>query len=307
MENATQQGAENLQPAHAGRNAALAQIAKAVDAGYQEDMNRFNEETGVIEENQAPRTEAVVETQQEEEQPERQEAQTTETPEEDVETIVVQGQQVQVKKSQLIDAGRRTLQKEATADKRLQEATEMHRQAQAYLASLKQQHQPSSDADAQTQSPSSDATNGTGDQRQATQETIRALVRQEQWLATAETAAQRFMSEFKDIAEDPLLMRLASQLEDDRIAQAKAEGIALGDPWEAYKKHAETIRTRFGKPQTEKAAVSEDRIERKRSTTTVVGAGARMQSSQPQKPPTTSEQIEKMRIARMGRAIPIAR
>lgn len=307
MDNATQTGADNLQPAHAGRNAALAQIAKAVDASYQEDMNRFDETTGVIEEKE--KQAQTAETQQEEQEEQQQETQEAkpEAKEDDLETIVVQGQKVQVNKSQLLDAGRRTLQKESTADKRLQEATEMHRQAQAYLASLKQQHQPSSDADAQNQSPSSDATNEAGAQRPATQDQIRALVRQEQWLANAETAAQRFMSEFKDIAEDPMLMRLASHLEDERIAQAKSEGIPLGDPWEAYKKHGETIRTRFGKPQVEKAAVSEDRVERKRSTTTVVGAGARMQASQPQKPLSTSEQIEKMRIARMGKAIPIAR
>lgn len=306
QDNATQTGAESLQPAHAGRNAALAQIAKQVDAGYQEDLAQFDEASGKI----LPKQEAQAEPEQNEpaqqEEQQEQEAAPQPKPEEDLETIVVDGQQIQVKRAQLFDAGRRTLQKEATADRRLQEATETLRQAQAYAAQLRQQYQPSQDAGYFSQSPSSDATNRSGEP-QATQESIRALVRHEQWLANAETAAQRFTKEFKDIVDDPLLMRLAAQLEDERLAQAAATGTPLGDPWEAYKGHAEKIRARFGKPQVAQAAVSEDRVERKRSTTTVVGAGARMQSAQPQKPLTTSEQIEQMRIRRMGRPIPMSK
>lgn len=309
QDNATQTGAESLSPAHAGRNAALAQIASQVNAGYAEDMAPFDEATGKIlpkaekppEQQPAQETQAAADEGEEQaEQQESQEAtQQTQAPAEELETIVVDGQQVQVKRSQLFDAGKRTLQKEATADKRLQEATETLRQAQAYAQSLRQQHQPSQDEGAFSQSPSGqDATNRSGAQVQATQEDIRALVRHEQWLANAETAAQRFRTEFKDIAEDPLLMRLAGQLEDERLAQAAQSGAPLGDPWEAYRKHGETIRARFGKPQTVQPAVSEDRQERKRSTTTVVGAGARMQASQPKQPLTPSELIEQMRVNR---------
>lgn len=317
QDNATQTGAESLQPAHSGRNAALAQIASAVNASYQEDLASFDETSGQILPKQAEKpvqpaqeTQAAAEEgEQEEEQQEPQQAapQTTAKPEEDLETIVVDGQQVQVKRSQLIDAGRRTLQKEEAAAKRLEEATATLRQAQAYAAQLRQQYQPSSDAGNDSQSPSSDATNRSGAQAIPVED-IRTLVRHEQWLANAETAAQRFKTEFKDIAEDPLLMRLAGQLEDERLAQAAQSGAPLGDPWEAYRKHGETIRARFLKTnQSVQPAVSEDRVERKRSTTTVVGAGARMQASQPQKPLTTSEIIEQQRLARRGRQIPTAR
>lgn len=318
QDNATQTGAESLQPAHSGRNAALAQIASAVNASYQEDLVSFDETSGQILPKQAEKppvqqpaqeTQAAAEEDGErEEQPESQEAaQQTAKPEEDLETIVVDGQQVQVKRSQLIDAGRRTLQKEEAAAKRLEEATATLRQAQAYAAQLRQQYQPSPDAGNDSLSPSSDATNRSGAQAIPVED-IRTLVRHEQWLANAETAAQRFKTEFKDIAEDPLLMRLAGQLEDERLAQAAQSGAPLGDPWEAYRKHGETIRARFFKTnQSMQPAVSEDRVERKRSTTTVVGAGARMQASQPQKPLTTSEIIEQQRLARRGRQIPTAR
>lgn len=317
-DDATQTGAEGLSPAHAGRNAALAQIASQVNATYAADMASFNEETGEIAPTQAAQaTQAaqdappVDEPAEEKQEPqESQEAAPQITaPAEDLETIVVDGQQVQVKRSQLLDAGKRTLQKEATADKRLQEAAETLRQVQAYAAQLRQ-GQPSQDAGQQPQSPSSDATNRSGEpiQQQATPD-IRALVKHELWMTSAETAAQKFRTEFKDIADDPMLMRLAAQLEDDRLATAASTGQPLGDPWEAYRKHGETLRARFGKPQQTQATVSEDRTERKRSTTTVVGAGARMQSSQPQKPLTQAEIIEQMRVNRSKgyRQVPTAR
>lgn len=316
QDNATQQGADSLQPAHAGRNAALAQIAKAVNETYQEDMQAFDENAGTItpkpepkQEEQQAAEEAQGEQQgEQEEQQEQQQAAPEKTePADDVETIVVQGQSVQVKKSQLLDAGRRTLQKEATADKRLQEATELLRQAQAYAQGLRQA-QPSQDAGQLSQSlPEQDATNRSGAQhgQQATPD-IGTLVDQRLWIHDATKAAQRFQSEFKDIAADPLLMRLAAQLEDERLAQAAEQGLPPGDPWEAYQEHGKKIRERFLKTPatTVQPAVSQDRQERKRSTTTVVGAGARMQSSQPQKPLTTAEIIEQQRLARrQGRQI----
>lgn len=320
QDNATQSGADSLQPAHSGRNAALAQIAKAVDQSYQEDLNPFDETSGQIlpkagqpeqQEQQATQETQAAAEEDGEQQEEQQEAQqSAPQAQDDIETIVVDGKQVQVKRSQLIDAGRRTLQKEEAAAKRLEEATATLRQAQAYAAQLRQQHQPSSDAGGFSQSPSSeDATNRSGAQTQAIpQQELGTLVRHELWLANAETAAQRFRSEFKDIAEDPLLMRLAGQLEDERLALAASTGAPLGDPWEAYKKHGETIRERFGKPQTAKPAASEDRLERKRSTTTVVGSGARAQPSQPKQPLSTSEIIEQQRLARQrGRQIQTTR
>lgn len=309
QDNATQTGAESLSPAHAGRNAALAQIAKAVDASYQQDMSAFDEDTGQVLPKQEPKQEPQQAAQEAaddaQDGADDQPQQTAQQPDEDLETIVVDGRQMQVKRSQLLDAGKRTLQKEATADKRLQEATELMRQAQAYAQALRR-GQPSSDAGGEPESPSSDATDGNGvNPRQPATPDIGTLVDQRLWMHDASKAAQRFKSEFKDIAEDPMLMRLAAQLEDERLAKAAAEGLPPGDPWDAYQKHGEAIRARFGKPQAQaKPQVSEDRIERKRSTTTVVGAGARMQASQPSKPLTPSEQIEAMRLARSkGRQI----
>lgn len=321
QDNATQTGAESLQPAHAGRNAALAQIAKAVNETYQEDMQAFDENAGTIipketkpetkpEPAQAQAEEGEEQQGEQEEQQEQQQAAPTEAAD-DVETIVVQGQSVQVKKSQLLDAGRRTLQKEATADKRLQEATELLRQAQAYAQGLRQA-QPSQDAGQFSQSlPEQDATNRSGAQQgqQATPD-LGTLVDQRLWFHDATKAAQKFQQEFKDIAADPLLMRLAAQLEDERLAQAASQGLPPGDPWEAYQGHAKLIRERFLKTPatTVTPVVSQDRQERKRSTTTVVGSGARMQPSQPQKPLSTSEQIEAMRLSRgKGRPIQPAR
>ena len=55
--------------------------------------------------------------------------------EEELRTIIVDGVEQQVPVSKILDSGVRTLQKEATADKRLQEATELLRQAKEQAAS----------------------------------------------------------------------------------------------------------------------------------------------------------------------------
>lgn len=67
-------------------------------------------------------------------------------------TLVVDGQEVKRKKSEVYEAGRRALQKESTADRRLEEATRLLREAEERA---KQQPSPSEqDAGKQDQSPS---------------------------------------------------------------------------------------------------------------------------------------------------------
>jgi len=104
-------------------------------------------------------------------------------------------------------------------------------------------------------------------------------------------------------------MRLVVQLENERLSIAANEGKALyhEDPWEAYKTHGEKVREWLGKNKPAAPSVTDDKTERKRSTTTVVGSGAKLQSSQPKKPLTTSEIIEQQRLSRQGRQIPNAR
>jgi hypothetical protein len=297
QENATQQGADSgqLTPAYAARSAAMAQIAQNVHQTYAPELASFDEETGQVAQVQ-PQVQEPPRQEPERVEPPQAEVQAQPEPQEDLETIVVDGKPVQVKRDQLIEAGRRTLQKESAADKRLQEATEIWRNAQAYANSLR--GQPSSDAGFE-QSPSSDATNGSGSGAQQATPDPRALVREELWIHDATKAAQRFKEEFKDIAEDPFAARLVATLENERLTLAAQQGTDLGDPWEAYKAHGTKVREWLGKAKPASGpAVSQDRIERKRETVTVTGASARMQPPAPPKPLTTSEIIEQQRLAR---------
>ncbi len=297
-QNATQPGAEDFKPAYGQRSSAIDQIAKGVNASYTEDLADFNEDTGQITPLEKPKVEPTAEEAPESTAPEQTAESQTPAPEDDLIAIVVDGQEVKVKRDQLIDAGRRTLQKESAADRRLQDATETLNRARAYEQSLLQRGQPSPDAGNEEQVPSSDASNGNS--AQATPD-LRTLVKQELWKENAVKAADRFAVEFKEIADDPLAYQLVVQLENDRLAQAATEGLPLGDPWNAYKAHGEKVMTWLGKTRGTTPAIPDDKTERKRGTVTVVGSGTRQPAPQAPKVLTVAEQIEKMRTSRQGR------
>lgn len=312
MTDATQQGVSEQPNARAQ---AMADIAKRVHDENVSDLRTFNEDTGemggAVEPAKAetPATPpldatltaiAAVGTEPAETPPQ-------EPADDGFETIVVSGEERRVKREQLIDAGRRTLQKQAAADKALEEANETLRRARALEQRLLSGQPSQQDAGQQQyQQPSSDAANGFGGfPSQATPDQIGALIDQRLWLSDADKAAKRFSEEFKDIADDPLAARLAIELENDRLAKSRAEGTPLGDPWEAYRQHGETVRAWLGKARPQApATVSADKTDRKRDTVTVTGSTTRQPTPTQPKTPTTAEIIERQRLARQqGRQI----
>jgi hypothetical protein len=311
QENATQPGA--FESAPSARSQAMAEIVRKVHAQTAEDSHSFDEEAGEIGarvEAPAPQEQAQTPPPQPEQQEQQETQQAVSTPADDgLETIVIDGQERKVKRDQIIEAGRRTLQKESAADKRLEEAAETLRRVKAMESALLR-GQPSSDAGGYEQMPSSDASNGTARPQAAATPDLGMLVDERLWLRDAEKAAQRFREEFKDLADDPYAARLVVQLENERLASVAQGGspIASGDPWQAYQQIGAKVREWLGKAKpTGQVSVSEDKAERKRSTVTVTGSTTSRPAPQPKKPETVAEQIEKMRIARMGRSIPIAR
>lgn len=308
---ATQQGVSDQQPTQNNRANAMAQIAKSVHEQNAADLRAFNEDTGEMggpieptpEPEQKPAATTVQEALAEVDKPEPTQDQ---PPADDgFETIIVSGEERKVKREQLIDAGRRTLQKQAAADKALEEANETLRRAKAYEQRVLS-GQPSEQDAGQYQQPSSDAANGFGQlAQQATPDQIGALIEQKLWLNDADKAVKRFQEEFKDIADDPYAVRIAVMLEDERLAKARAEGAPLGDPWEAYRKHGETVRAWLGKARPQAApTVSADKADRKRDTVTVTGSTTRQPTPTQAKTPTTAEVIEAQRLARQkGRQI----
>lgn len=306
QETATQQGAEELQPAWAARTSAIQQIARGVHDKLVPDLAGIDEESGQVvpyqkseEQKQEPQQ---VEDQQAVE-PEHQEQE--QQPQDDgLETIIVDGKEVRVKRDQLIDAGRRTLQKEAAADRRLQEATEALNRARSYeQALLRANGMPSSqDASQDSQMPSDqDASNRSGSQQPS--QDIGTLIDQKIWLRDADKARERFKTEYQDLVSDPLAMRLVVQLENERLEKVESEGIPLGDPWEAYRNHGEAVRKWLGKSKVQEPDISQEKQERKRTTTTVTGAGASAPKPSAPKVLSVQEQIEQMRTARAGRPI----
>lgn len=287
----TQTGGTEPTPAMNSRNAAMAQIAAAHNAAHSEDLQDFDEESGEI----TPR-EVSVET-----EPaavvEEVQALPAEVPEKKMVSIVVDGQSIEVEETRIIEAGKRTLQKESAADKRLQEANQMLARARQYEQASRQRdpatedNPPSQDAE-----PIERAATGLDPAQ------LDAYFENKLYMRDANKAAAKFMEEFPDIASDPFLAQMAANLEDKRLQEATALGEAFGDPFEAYRKHGKTVQEWLQKRVGVKAEVPADKAERKRTITAVASTGAKAPAKQEAVTPTTSQTIEQMRASR-GRPV----
>lgn len=277
------------------RNAALEQVAKNAHAIHAQDLNDVDFESNKI------LDKVQVEQKAKEPTPDDSPALAAvqETPKPKVVTIVVDGQQIEVEESKIIEAGKRTLQKESAADRRLAEANEYLKRAKAQASRdpAQEAHQelPPGVPHQEAQQPIPlDVTS------------IENLLENRLYLREASKAADQFKDEYKDIASDPFLMQLAAQLEDQRLAEARALGEAFGDPVKAYKAHGEKIREwAKSKGIVQTPAIVEDKIERKRQIVAVPGASAKQAAPKETKPLEGSALIDAMREARKaGRPAP---
>lgn len=279
------------------RLAAIRQIAKQAQDAVAADMADFDEDTGEV----TPRAaEAAASADPEAFSPPASEEQPTASAPKML-TIIVDGQPIEVEESRIIEAGKRTLQKDNAADRRLQEAAQLKRQYEAQLATLRASSDP-----AQNEAPSQDAP---AHQTTVDPAALDAYLESKLYNRDANKAVASFVEEFKEIAEDQNLMAIAVRLEDQRLAMANRLGEPLGDPVIAYRKHGEAIR----KWMQEKAGAvlptgttSGDKADRKRTITAVPVANARSPSPKEEKPMTVSERIEQARIRRLqGRPVPL--
>lgn len=306
----TQQGGEvEFTPAYQGRMAAMAQIAKQAHAAVAGELSDFNEDTGEITPRQAePKAEEPKQEQAEEPevQPEDQQAaqeeQAEEPPKPRMVSIVVDGRAIEVAEDKIIEAGKRTLQKESAADRRLQEAVAKERQAQQLLEQAKRlSNQDAADSNL---TPSEDASQPTQATKGLDPEALDALLENKLYMRDAQKAAEKFKQDFPDIVSDPHLVRMAASMEQDRLDSAAALGEAFGDPFDAYRKHGEAIRDWLKKRAPAAPQVNADKVDRKRSITAVPAVNATAPKPQEKKPLTVAEQIEAMREARLkGRPV----
>jgi hypothetical protein len=299
-------GTEAPAPSANPRNAVEAAIAAQVHAAAADELASFNEDTGEIAPKaETPREEAAAPAAA----PEPGEQVQAPAPEPDkprMLTIIVDGQPIEVEESKALEAGKRTLQKDTAADRRLQDATRRLQEAQAaqrrneeqaaYIRQVAQQH------GIELQAPSQDAPQPSQQTTPALDPAaLGAMIENQMYIRDAQRAATKFWSDYPDIAADQHLRQMAANLEQQRLDAAKSVGEPFGDPFDAYRKHGDTIRD-WLKQRTAPAATAAqpitDKTERKRTITAIPAVNARASAPEEKRPPTVSEIIEAERVAR---------
>lgn len=242
---------------------------------------------------------------QEQEEPEPETEKEVQVKEEEPETvrIKVDGEEREVPRDKVVDAGIRALQKESTADKRLEEATRLLREVQERIAPKqeKPQETPSQEWDDATVAYALE--HGTEEQKAyavkqlrgretATPEEVEQKVMQKV-LDTMDfkEASNWFVSEYKDIASDPYLMQLAAVSEDNLRRQGDTRSRR-----ELYKDIGEDLRKWKG--GTTNAQSFEEKKEQKSKVQTIPSASVKKMTEQVKQPKTTSEVIADMRKSR---------
>ena len=296
METATQTGVEEEKVVVVGnteRNDALARIAEAAR----------KERDGEIEADTEDKEAAGAD---ETDQPEEKAAPPEEKKDEELVTVRVDGHEMQVPKSQILDFGVRAYQKETVADKRLEEAVRIKREAEEYAAQVKasaDQVLMADDIDLArriregSEEEAAEAIKILKGREQATPEQIASVVETRvRNQVNLERDFEWFKTEFKDIVGDPHLKALADA-EDARM-------IAAGDTrpdrerWAEAGKVVRDKLTEWRGGSAQPAAIPEEKREKKKTITNIQAANIRKEPPETTKPKTQAEIIEEMRKRR---------
>lgn len=220
--------------------------------------------------------------------------------------IKVDGELRDVPKEKILDAGIRAMQKESTADKRLEDATRLLREIEAkYAQPAKQEQQkdPSQEWDDATVAYALE--HGSEEQKAYAVKMLRGreTATPEQITQIAERnildkldfmeSSKWFSTEFKEIVSDPYLLQLASVAED----KARANGDTRPRK-ELYQEIGENLRKWRGGVTTN----FEDKKEQKSKIVNLPSASVKKSAPAAEKPKTTSDIIEEMRKSRGRRA-----
>jgi hypothetical protein len=215
-------------------------------------------------------------------------------PEVELVTIRVDGVPMQVPRDRVLEMGVRTLQKEVSADKRLEEATRILRDAQAKV----QGPQVSGEDLARLVRHGSDeeaaqVMNHLAGRQQATpEEIIHAASQMAIQQMRLEGDAEWFKREYSDVMSDPYLVRLLTVEEDRR----RAEGDNRPHR-ELFSDIGNDLRKWRG-GQSNVVATQQQKQERKATITNVPSAAARKAPPAAEKEQTVDDIIAGMRKAR---------
>lgn len=228
------------------------------------------------------------------------------TPQPEVIKIKVDGEEREVTKDKILDAGIRAMQKESTADKRLEEATRLLREVEQKYAEPqeKKQDNPSQEWDDSTvayalehgdESQKAYAISLLRGRGNTTQKDLEAIEQRavNKALDTLDfrDSSQWFQTEYKDVVSDPYLLQLAAIAED----RARANGDQRSRR-ELYKSIGDDLRKWKG---GQSAAMSlEEKKEQKSNIVNLPSASVRKSAPAEAKPKTMSDIIEDMRKRR---------
>ena len=278
------------------RNSELERIAERARQERDNEMKDAGHEvidtSGIEEKQDEPEPEIEVKDEKQDE---------PEEPEAKIETvkIKVDGEEKEVPRDKIYEAGIRAMQKESSADKRLEEATRLLREAKEYV-------QPQAAVDPSPQW--DDATvayaleHGDEAQKAYAVNQMRArdtttpdeLIRQTtaRVLDTVDLreSADWFFKEYSEIAKDPYLFQLASIAED----KARAEGDNRPRK-ELYKSIGDNLRQWKGGSAVQ---TLEAKKEAKSNIVNIASASVKKSTPAEAKPKSTSDVIEEMRKRR---------
>jgi hypothetical protein len=218
--------------------------------------------------------------------------------------LKIDGEEREVPEAELIEVGKRALQKELAADKRLEEATRLLNEAKQQRQTVqppKDAAKPAVDADvvkAIQYGTEEEAAKALGDlmgRNSATPEQIDQIVDQRvAQVMTQKDISTRFSTEFADVVKDPDLFE---------FARAKVQRrLDAGEPntWATYEAAGKEVADKFVKPQVSDPAVTLDEKRAKKSSVTVIksAAGAKPGAGKDDKPETPAQIIQEIRKAR---------
>jgi hypothetical protein len=213
--------------------------------------------------------------------------------------IKVDGEEKEVPKDKIYEAGIRTMQKESSADKRLEEATRLLREAKEYVKPKQEEVLPQEWDDATV---AYALEHGTEEQKayavsqmrrrdtttpeQLTEQVTKRVLDNVDF----QKASEWFLTEYSDIAKDPYLIKLAGS------AEIEARNNGDKRPYrELYKDIGDDLRTWRGGTVTQ---TLETKREQKSNIVNLPSASVKKSTPAEAKPQTTSDIIENMRKAR---------
>lgn len=286
-------GSEEIVVGNTVRNEMLESIAER-------SRQERDQELGIVQEEKPEELEQKLESQEDTpKEPEHTEVMLEDKPE--TVKIKVDGEEREVPKDKIYDAGIRAMQKESSADKRLEEATRLLREIEQKYAQPQQKADPSPEWDDETVAYALE--HGSEEQKayaikqirgreQATPEQI-AEITTKRVLDTVDfkDSSEWFLKEYSDVAGDPYLLQLAAIAED----KARSGGDTRTRK-ELYKTIGEDLRKWKGGMTASKTL--DDKREQKSNIVNLPSASMKKKAPEEPKTPSAADTIEKMRQAR---------